>query len=79
MDRERRVGKQPIPEDFREALNDAQLQALKRIKETGWELRFIRQPLFQGIVPVIVNRKENRCGVLEENGDINMHSDIAIR
>ncbi|MGD2136946.1 MAG: hypothetical protein PVJ66_04890 [Gammaproteobacteria bacterium] len=76
MDRKNCIGTRPIPEDLKEALNDAQLQALNCIQGSSWELRFVRRPRFQGIVPVIVNSEDNSCGILEENGDISMQPGI---
>lgn len=79
MVRESRVGVLPIADDLKEVLNDAQLQALQAIEGMGWELQFIRRPLFQGVVPVIVNSEDNSRGILEENGDISMLPDTAVR
>jgi len=79
MVRERRAGVLPIPDDLKEVLNDAQLQALQAIDGMGWELQFVRRPLFQGVVPVIVNSEDNSRGILEENGEINMLPDTAVR
>lgn len=79
MVRERRAGVLPIPDDLKEVLNDAQLQALQAIDGMGWELQFVRRPLFQGVVPVIVNSKDNSRGILEENGEINMLPNTAVR
>ena len=45
----------PVPDNLSEYLNDAQLHSLKRVEEFGWHLAFIRRPLFQDIVPVVVN------------------------
>jgi hypothetical protein len=79
MVRERRADAVPIPDDLKEVLNDAQLQALQAIDGMGWELQFVRRPLFQGVVPVIVNSEDNSRGILEENGEITMLPDTAVR
>ena len=79
MVRESRVGVLPIQDDLKEVLNDAQLQALQAIEGMGWELQFVRRPLFQGVVPVIVNSEDNSRGILEENGEISMLSGTAVR
>jgi hypothetical protein len=79
MVRESRVGVPPIPDDLKEVLNDAQLQALQAIEGMGWELQFVRRPLFQGVVPVIVNSEDNSRAILEENGEISMLSGTAVR
>ncbi|MEW8014503.1 MAG: hypothetical protein AB2807_06900 [Candidatus Sedimenticola endophacoides] len=45
----------------------------------GWELKFIRRPLFQEPVAVMVDPSGKICGVLEESGELNRDSDIVIR
>ena len=55
MDNERRKGMKPVPEDFEELLSEAQLRTLRSIGRFGWQLHFIRRPLFQELVPVLIN------------------------
>lgn len=69
----------PVPDNLADYLNEDQMRALRRVEEFGWELRFIRRPLFQKIVPVVVSHDGERYGVLEEDGSINMQPDLVIR
>ncbi|MEW8027466.1 MAG: hypothetical protein AB2792_17190 [Candidatus Thiodiazotropha sp.] len=76
---ENRKGDKPIPDNLNEVLNNLQLLALQKAEGFGWKLKFVRRPLFQEVVPVIINPSGNKIGVLESNGEINMHPDTKIR
>jgi hypothetical protein len=79
MSEEKRIGETPVPEDFKEVLNEAQILTLTRMEEYGWELKFIRRPLFQDILPVLFHPDNNQTGVLEDDGTLNMQRDINVR
>ena len=76
--RERRGGTVPIPDNLREILNEVQWQALSGIKYSGWELRFLRRPLFQEPVLVVRNPNDGRIGVLDSDGSIKIQPDIKV-
>lgn len=77
--RERRNGVTPIPMNLREFINDDQRRTLKQIEGFGWELAFVRRPLFQDPVVVIRNSEATAYSVLEDDGSINAEPDITIR
>lgn len=79
MDSERRKGDKPIPDNLKGTLNEAQLIALPALERFGWELRFVRRPLFQEAVPVVCNAEGTMLGVLEEDGRLNLQSAVQIR
>ena len=79
MDNEQRKGMKPVPENLDDLLNEAQLRTLRGIEHFGWELYFVRRPLFQDAVPVLINREGNKTIVLETNGSINEKAEINIR
>mgnify|MGYP001817185498 CR=1 FL=1 len=79
MDREKRKGNVPVPENFEELLNKAQLQALPGMKHAGWEIQFLRTPLFQEPVLVVKNSKDGRIGVLDKDGVIKIQPDFKVR
>jgi len=79
MATEKRKGDKPVPDNAAEMLNHLQLLALHKIEGFGWRLQFIRRPLFQDIVAVVVDSGGNKIGVLEEDGEINMNPDIEVR
>ena len=76
---ERRKGVSPIPLNLRAFLNEDQRRTLKQIESFGWQLAFIRRPLFQDPVVVIANGDASTYSVLEEDGTINSEPDILIR
>ena len=79
MDRDKRKGVISIPPNLEELLNEAQQQALPGIKYSGWELRFLRRPLFQDPVLVVHNSNDGRTGILEKDGRIRIQANIKIR
>lgn len=79
MAKEQRIGVPPVPENIVETLNEAQLHTLRRMENFGWELKFIRRPLFQDVLPVLVHLDSNKTGVLEEDGTLNMQRDLNLR
>jgi hypothetical protein len=74
VDREKRKGGISIPENLKEILNEAQWQALSGIKYSGWELRFLRKPVFQAPELVIQNSSDGRTGILDVDGRIRIQN-----
>lgn len=79
MSDDKRKGVKPIPDDVKKYLNDAQLAELHKIEGFGWKLKFIRRPLFQEIVVVVMNPNGSSIGILEEDGKLNLDPDIETR
>ncbi len=57
-------------------LKEKQLIALSELEAFGWELRFVRRPLFQVAVPVVFSGEGDQIGVLEEDGRLNLQPNI---
>jgi hypothetical protein len=79
VDRERRKGMIPVPDNLNEMLNKPQRQALSGIEYTGWELRFLRRPLFQDPVLVVQNLNDGKIGVLDKGGSVKVLAGIKVR
>ncbi|MES9943796.1 MAG: hypothetical protein ABW080_02425 [Candidatus Thiodiazotropha sp.] len=79
MVQDNRKGDKPIPDNLKEVLNNLQIMALQKAEGFGWKLKFVRRPLFQEVLPVISNPSGDKIGVLECNGEINMHPETKIR
>ena len=79
MAKEQRIGVPPVPDDLEETLNEAQIHTLRRMENFGWELKFIRRPLFQDVLPILLHLDSNKIGVLEEDGTLNMQRDLNLR
>ena len=79
VDDEKRNHEKPIPDNLDDLLNDFQLMALRRIEGFGWELRFVRRPVFQTPTAVVFSLDGEKIGVLGEDARTNMESEIKIR
>ena len=78
MDKERRKGPRAVCPSGRE-LNPAQLAALSDLERFGWELKFIRRPLFQETVPVVFDPDRKHFAVLTADGTLDEHPGFDIR
>ncbi len=79
MGKEKRKGERPIPDNLEDLLNVMQQITLGEIGKFGWELRFVRMPLFQEAVPVVFSGDGDQIGVLEEDGRLNLQPNIEYR
>jgi hypothetical protein len=79
MDKEKRKGDEPVPAHLEKVLSEMQMLALHQVESFGWQLRFVRRPLFQEPVPVVFSADGAKIGVLEEDGRINMEPEIEVR
>jgi hypothetical protein len=79
MDRDKRKRDKPVPDRLEAVLNEMQMLALHQVESFGWQLRFVRKPLFQEPVPVVFSAEGDKIGILEEDGRINMEPDIKVR
>lgn len=77
--KDKRKGVEPVPEDVEAHLNEPQLCRLRSIEGFGWRIKYIRRPLFQTPVIIVVNSEGDEIGTLEEDGGLNLKPDIEIR
>ena len=76
---ERRTGTHKSGRELRNELNDAQLETLNELERFGWQLKFIRRPMFQPSIPVVFDGDRKTFGVLEADGTLNEHPPFTIR
>jgi hypothetical protein len=76
---ERRKPQQRAAREMRADLNQAQLDTLNELERYGWQLRFVRRPLFQPSVPVVFDGDRRSWAVLESDGTLNEHAGFEIR
>ena len=69
----------PIPDQLDQVLNEMQMLGLRQMENFGWHLLFVRRPLFQEPVPVLIDAAGKRYGLLEQDGHVRMDPDVAIR
>ena len=76
---EKRIGQMPIPDNLEDILNEQQIRSLSQIENFGWHLHFVRRPLFQDPVVVIISAEGNRFGTLETDGRIEIKNQFDLR
>jgi hypothetical protein len=64
---------------LREGLTAAQLQALETLEHFHWTLEFVRRPMFQDPVPVVIDRYGERYAVLRADGSLDESPGFPIR
>ncbi|MEX1664328.1 hypothetical protein [Zhongshania arctica] len=79
MDHDKRRGEDPVPHNAEKMLNELQRLSLKRLEGYGWRLHFIRRPLFQEVVVVVIDSAGEKMGILEEDGSVDMSPAIKLR
>ncbi len=76
---EKRGRQPPIPDNISDYLNADQLTTLNQFESFGWRLEFIRRPLFQEVISVVIGPDNKQIGILEKDGSINQEADITLR
>ena len=76
---ERRKGMAPVPGNLDNLLNNSQRHALRHIESFGWQLHFVRRPLFQEPIAGIISPEGDKIATLEKDGRINVMPDSEIR
>lgn len=79
MDKERRNTPPRAPRELRSDLNAAQLETLADLERFGWQLKFVRRPIFQPSIPVVFDPDRKTFAVLEPDGSMNEHPSFDIR
>ena len=79
MENDKRTGQLAVPDNLQDWLNDTQMQILRKIEGLGFKLIFMRRPVFQDPIPVVINDKGNKIGILETDGRLNMEPDLELR
>lgn len=74
-----RKGNKALPGNASRYLNEAQQDQLRVIEGFGWSLKFIRRPLFQDPIPIVMSPDGGSIGVLETDGRLNLDANIEIR
>ena len=79
MDREKRNGDNPLPDNLEEMLSEAQRRTLPGIKFAGWEPQFLRKKAFQPPTLVMQNSNDGRIGLMDEDGRFTIQDGIKVR
>ena len=65
----------PTPTGF----THAQQQAVETLEHFGWQLRFVRRPLFRDAVPVLFDRGDARYVVVQADGSLDESQTLTLR
>jgi hypothetical protein len=76
---ERRKGEGRPAITLRRDLNQDQQFALAELEKYGWELKFIRRPMFQQPVPVVFDSDRKTYAVLLPDGTLDQKPGFDIR
>lgn len=79
MNRERRKEDPGERAKLRAELNEDQRIALSDLERFGWELKFIRHPMFQDIVPIVFDPDRHHFAVIRTDGTLDEHPGFEIR
>lgn len=79
MTYERRKDAERTLHELRTDLNAAQVETLDGLERFGWALKFVRRPLFQASIPVVIDGSRRTYAVLEADGTLNEHPAFDIR
>jgi hypothetical protein len=60
-------------------LNEDQRLALADLEKFGWELKFIRRPMFQQPIPVVFDSSRKHYAVLNTDGTLDENPGFDIR
>ncbi len=74
-----RGSRSALPIDVAYYLNDVQRIALQSLENFGWELAFIRRPLFVPPMIVVKNNAQTKYARLEEDGILNLSPQLKWR
>lgn len=76
---ERRKTLPDSPGQLRLQLNPAQLRRLREMEHFGWELRFIRRPMFMEPLPVLVEYTSGKYAGLLPDGSLETPPMLKVR
>ena len=79
MDNERRKLRHIYTGSTQRDLNPMQAATLVELENFGWELKFIRRPMFQPIVPVLADPSRTHFAILRSDGTLDESPSIRIR
>ncbi len=76
---DRRGKTPPVPPDLESLLNQDQRNALRNIENFGWQLAFVRRPMFEAPLVVVASPDQQRYATLEIDGEVNMEPQLILR
>lgn len=68
-----------IPVQLGHYLTAMQMQSLDQLADFGWQLAFVRRPLFDKPTVVLISPEAKQYATLEEEGSLNLEPDLVWR
>lgn len=68
-----------IASALKRELNESQLVTLHGLERYGWELKFVRRPMFQQSIAIVFDADRKTFAVLEADGTLNENPGFDIR
>jgi hypothetical protein len=78
-ERERRSSEPARGSQLRNELSEEQRFELATLEHFGWQLKFIRRPMFAAPIPVVVDSDTQRHAVLQPDGSLDENPEFDIR
>ena len=67
------------PQELRRGLSQGQLATIRTMEAFGWTLSFVRRPIFQDPLPVLLNGDGTRRAVIAVDGTATESAEIRVR
>ncbi len=76
---DKRKGDKLTPALLYKLLNNDQFESLRELAKLGWEVYFVRTPLFQLRTVALRNVAANKYAILAEDGRLDTESELKVR
>lgn len=76
---DKRGTQEPIPQDLRCCVSERQYRSLMNLESFGWQLAFVRRPLFEPATVVILSPEGKQYASIEEDGGLNLNPSLTLR
>jgi hypothetical protein len=76
---EQRNGMKVSPYELQKHMSEEQRNTFHNLELHGWQCKFVRRPLFQKSVCIVINQEKTQLAVIEEDGTFNKQLDIPLR
>lgn len=76
---DKRGSQEPVPHDLEHYLTPFQRQSLDNLKGFGWQLAFVRRPLFELPTVVLLSPEGKQYATLDEEGSLNLEPEYQWR
>lgn len=79
IDRERRHGGPPVPDELDSLLSSAQARALDQVLSFGWELACVRHPLLEEPTVIVTPDEGETYATITREGELEFNPDLPVR